>query len=113
MTDEIDDLTRRRQRMKPAPAPFDIDEFRAVLDVTHEELLAAKTREQWEVAIAVFVSVVHEKAPDATAAALAVAAFMRGVLEGAGVRLPWAATQGRSPNPVKRRSHRWRSKSTI
>jgi len=53
------------------------------------DLRAAETPAQFDETVAVTVLVLQERIPDPASAARVIAAFVRGVLEGAGCPFPW------------------------
>ena len=73
----------------PSTAPLSAEDFLSILEVTTADLMAAETAAQFDEMLAATVLLLQERMPDPASAARVIAAFVRGVMEGAGCPFPW------------------------
>ena len=73
----------------PPSVPLSAENFLSILEVTTADLLVAETAAQFDELLAATVLLLQERMPDPAGAARVIAAFTRGVMEGAGCPFPW------------------------
>jgi hypothetical protein len=86
----------------PVSAPLDVEEYLTIVSLAEKKLRRAKTAEQFDLELAVTILCLQDRLADPTRTARVIAAFVRGVLEGAGCALPWNLTKRRGGPSAKR-----------
>jgi len=71
------------------PDPLSAEDFLAIIEVGTAAWMRAKTASEFDQEVAVTILCLQENSADPRVAAWCIAAFMRGVLEGAGIKFPW------------------------